>query len=85
MITSESGKALIQTCLNSPDAGTSANATNNNNNINNLDAQRMNPTGFEEPELSYGISEDEQQKVKISKKYINTYMKINGCYFKQSF
>ena len=52
MITSESGKALIQTCLNSPDAPPAAAA-------NNLD-QRMNPTGFEEPELSYGISEDEQ-------------------------
>ena len=53
MITSDSGKALIQTCLNSPDnpplgAGQSS------------DDQRMNPTGFEEPELSYGpVSEEE--------------------------
>ena len=59
MITSESGKALIQTCLNSPDAPPAAAA-------NSLD-QRMNPTGFEEPELSYGISEDETgAKVSVS-------------------
>ncbi|XP_021944382.1 serum response factor homolog isoform X2 [Folsomia candida] len=42
MITSEAGKALIQTCLNSPDppgAGT--------------DPQRMSATGYEETELTY--------------------------------
>ena len=57
MITSESGKALIQTCLNSPDnlPATTAQA---------LD-QRMNPGGFEEPELTYGVSEDEQPKVML--------------------
>lgn len=49
------GKALIQTCLNSPDAPPATAA-------HNLD-QRMNPTGFEEPELTYSISEDEQAKV----------------------
>ena len=59
MILSESGKALIQTCLNSPDAPPAAAA-------NSLD-QRMNPTGFEEPELSYGILEDETgAKVSVS-------------------
>jgi serum response factor len=56
MITSDSGKALIQTCLNSPDGGagpaTAAPAGD--------DDQRMNPTGFEEPELTYGpVSEDD--------------------------
>ena len=67
MITSESGKALIQTCLNSPDAPTAgasstaggAGGSGGGGGGQGLD-QRMNPTGFEEPELSYGISEDEQ-------------------------
>ena len=43
MITSESGKALIQTCLNSPDPSVTTVA---------LD-QRMSATGYEEPDLSY--------------------------------
>uniref|UniRef100_A0A1Y1LB27 Serum response factor homolog n=1 Tax=Photinus pyralis TaxID=7054 RepID=A0A1Y1LB27_PHOPY len=53
MITSEAGKALIQTCLNSPDppAGSSAGD------------QRMSATGFEETELTYNIS-DEDSKVR---------------------
>jgi len=41
MITSEAGKALIQTCLNSPDPPNSG------------DAQRMSATGYEETELTY--------------------------------
>ncbi|CAB0031875.1 unnamed protein product [Trichogramma brassicae] len=53
MITSESGKALIQTCLNSPDPPISG-VTGD---------QRMSATGFEETELSYNIS-DEEQKVR---------------------
>lgn len=52
MITSESGKALIQTCLNSPDCPTSIG-------VHSKHDQRMNPTGFEEPDLSYAVSEDE--------------------------
>ena len=52
MITSESGKALIQTCLNTPD--------NMSGGINSLD-QRMNPTGFEETELSYDVTDDSSQ------------------------
>ena len=55
MITSESGKALIQTCLNSPDNPPLSSGGSND--------QRMNPTGFEETELSYAITEDESQKV----------------------
>lgn len=53
MITSEAGKALIQTCLNSPDppAGSASGD------------QRMSATGFEETELTYNIS-DEESKVR---------------------
>lgn len=56
MITSDSGKALIQTCLNSPDPppGSQPQMT--------MD-QRMNPTGFEETELSYAVAEEEHAKV----------------------
>lgn len=50
MITSESGKALIQTCLNSPDPP------------NSLD-QRMSATGFEETDLSYSVNDDSSEKV----------------------
>lgn len=56
MITSEGGKTLIQTCLNSPDP------TMPNQGQTHSD-QRMNPTGFEETELSYPVPEDEMQKV----------------------
>ena len=51
MITSEAGKALIQTCLNSPDPPS-----------NTVD-QRMSATGFEETELTYTLH-DEDQKVR---------------------
>lgn len=53
MITSEAGKALIQTCLNSPDPP--AGSTSGD--------QRMSATGFEETELTYNIS-DEDSKVR---------------------
>ncbi|XP_027017713.1 serum response factor-like isoform X3 [Tachysurus fulvidraco] len=43
MITSETGKALIQTCLNSPDSPRSDSAAD----------QRMSATGFEETDLTY--------------------------------
>lgn len=51
MITSESGKALIQTCLNSPDIPSDTHHHNPD--------QRMCATGFEETELSYQVSDDE--------------------------
>uniref|UniRef100_A0AAR5P1R8 Serum response factor homolog n=1 Tax=Dendroctonus ponderosae TaxID=77166 RepID=A0AAR5P1R8_DENPD len=51
MITSEAGKALIQTCLNSPDPPAGS-----------VGDQRMSATGFEETELTYNIS-DEDSKV----------------------
>ncbi|CRK86195.1 CLUMA_CG000065, isoform B [Clunio marinus] len=47
MITSEAGKTLIQTCLNSPDVPAAAPTSD----------QRMSATGFEETELNYSISE----------------------------
>lgn len=52
MITSEAGKALIQTCLNSPDPPNGSTGD-----------QRMSATGFEETELSYNIG-DEDSKVR---------------------
>ncbi|XP_033629884.1 serum response factor-like [Asterias rubens] len=54
MITSESGKALIQTCLNSPDPATAAHHHNPD--------QRMSATGFEETELTYQVTEEELAK-----------------------
>ncbi|XP_014663887.1 PREDICTED: uncharacterized protein LOC106806462 [Priapulus caudatus] len=51
MITSETGKALIQTCLNSPDVPHGESAENA------LD-QRMSATGFEETDLTYAVVEE---------------------------
>ncbi|KAM4599711.1 serum response factor b isoform 1-T1 [Fundulus diaphanus] len=50
MITSETGKALIQTCLNSPDSPPRSDPC--------MD-QRMSATGFEETDLTYQVSESE--------------------------
>ncbi|XP_060922026.1 serum response factor-like isoform X2 [Limanda limanda] len=50
MITSETGKALIQTCLNSPDSPPRSDPSSD---------QRMSATGFEETDLSYQVSEAE--------------------------
>ncbi|RZF42970.1 hypothetical protein LSTR_LSTR016390, partial [Laodelphax striatellus] len=50
MITSETGKALIQTCLNSPDPCPAGGG-----------GERMSVSGFEETELSYNIGDDEQK------------------------
>lgn len=55
MITSEAGKALIQTCLNSPDPSGAPGTSGAD--------QRMSATGFEETELTYNIS-DEDTKVR---------------------
>jgi serum response factor len=56
MITSEAGKALIQTCLNSPDppAGSASGD------------QRMSATGFEETELTYNISDEDSKDENMS-------------------
>ena len=54
MITSETGKALIQTCLNSPDGSSSPPAAHSSSD------QRMNISGFEETDInSYGVDEDQ--------------------------
>ncbi|XP_032071598.1 serum response factor isoform X3 [Thamnophis elegans] len=50
MITSETGKALIQTCLNSPDSPPRSDPTSD---------QRMSATGFEETDLTYQVSESD--------------------------
>ncbi|XP_038214268.1 serum response factor homolog [Zerene cesonia] len=49
MITSDSGKRLIQTCLNSPDPPTTS-------------EQRMAATGFEETELTYNVVDDDMKE-----------------------
>ncbi|XP_049955551.1 serum response factor homolog isoform X2 [Schistocerca serialis cubense] len=56
MITSEAGKALIQTCLNSPDPPPSGVGGD----------QRMSATGFEETELTYNIGDEEQKEEAMS-------------------
>ncbi len=60
MITSETGKALIQTCLNSPDSPPRSDPSSD---------QRMSATGFEETDLTYQVSEadgcSEVTKVKL--------------------
>lgn len=59
MITSEAGKTLIQTCLNSPDIPVAAPTSD----------QRMSATGFEETELNYSISdiaENSGEKVRVN-------------------
>lgn len=62
MITSETGKALIQTCLNSPDSPPRSDPSSD---------QRMSATGFEETDLTYQVSEadgcSEVTKVMIEK------------------
>merc|ERR1711971_364663 len=55
MITSEAGKALIQTCLNSPDPPPSLPQSGD---------QRMSAAGYEETELTYNVNEEDQQKVR---------------------
>ena len=57
MITSESGKALIQTCLNSPDPPVSQ--------IPNPD-QRMSATGYEETDLTYTVNENDAEKMQVN-------------------
>lgn len=54
MITSEAGKALIQTCLNSPDPPQSMSHHHHHD-------QRMSATGFEETELTYAVNEEEHK------------------------
>ncbi|KAL7636084.1 UNVERIFIED_CONTAM: hypothetical protein RMT77_013903 [Armadillidium vulgare] len=53
MITSEAGKALIQTCLNSPDPPSVGSHHHHD--------QRMSATGYEETELTYAVTEEEHK------------------------
>merc|ERR1719357_1868166 len=62
MISSEAGKALIQTCLNSPDppgGGAGGGQTGGQGGPSAVEPdQRMNPTGYEETELTYNVPEE---------------------------
>jgi len=53
LITSEAGKALIQTCLNSPEGGVGGTGVNS----------RMTETGYEEHDLSYNVNHDESKEL----------------------
>lgn len=70
MITSDAGKALIQTCLNSPDPpqGTTSPPGPGPD-------QRMSATGFEETDLTYSVTEDSENK--DSKALFNSL--LGGC------
>jgi len=75
MITSESGKALIQTCLNSPDPTPSQPVLQQPQTITPLSleisptqvnlpaacAQRMSQTGYEEPDLQYANGDEDMK------------------------
>ena len=54
MITSDAGKALIQTCLNSPDPPGGIASSD----------QRMSVSGYEETELTYNVADTDQEKVR---------------------
>jgi hypothetical protein len=68
MITSDAGKQLIQTCLNSPENAEAVAATTTNTGTI-VNEQRMSATGFEETELTFDVQElnsdiPEKQKVR---------------------
>lgn len=65
MITSEAGRALIRTCLFSPEPPT------------NDYHPRMSANGYEETELSYSLNEDSSEKVShlfFFEKYLLPYL-----------
>ena len=72
MITSEAGKTLIQTCLNSPDQPGAGGGSTGGSGAD----QRMSATGYEETELTYNVPEDisaaeQQQKVGITSYHLS--------------
>eukprot|EP00057_Strongylocentrotus_purpuratus_P002489 XP_003724626.1 PREDICTED: serum response factor isoform X1 [Strongylocentrotus purpuratus] len=73
MITSESGKALIQTCLNSPDI-----PSDSQHHSRNPD-QRMCATGFEETDLSYQVSDEEALSGKEGRSAIFQVTQVPGA------
>ncbi|XP_035492185.2 serum response factor-like isoform X6 [Scophthalmus maximus] len=79
MITSETGKALIQTCLNSPDSPPRSDPSSD---------QRMSATGFEETDLTYQVSEadgcSEVTKVQTSAPSWQQPSSTNGTVLKTS-
>ncbi|XP_072240068.1 serum response factor-like isoform X2 [Leuresthes tenuis] len=79
MITSETGKALIQTCLNSPDSPPRSDPSSD---------QRMSATGFEETDLSYQVMEadgcPEGAKVQTSAPSWQPPSSTNGAVLKTS-
>ena len=60
MITSEAGKALIQTCLNSPDTGGPGAGQPGPGAAGNC---RMTETGYEEQDLSYNVHGGKQEQL----------------------
>lgn len=73
MITSDAGKQLIQTCLNSPENGDAAAVPNTNISNPIVSDQRMSVSGFEETELTFDVQElsdiPEKQKVRTPLAY----------------
>ncbi len=62
MITSDAGKALIQTCLNSPDIGMQGDER--------IMSRRDGPSGFEETELTYNVNDDSHEKVNFLSMFV---------------
>lgn len=71
ILSSEAGKQLIQTCLNSPDPPES------NTSSSNYDRQRMSAQGFEEPDLSYAPAEETKEGL-FQKTYHNMLSHMTG-------
>jgi len=71
MLSTERGKQLIQTCLNSPDPVESSSSQN-------LDEQRMSAQGFEEPELSYVPLEGKDNVMQKTCEFIQVLSGQNG-------
>jgi len=65
VIMSEGGKALIQTCLNSPDTPPSPPSKDAPEVARNND-ERMNPLGFEEPNLTYSVVEEKNNQASVN-------------------
>ncbi len=64
MITSEAGKALIQTCLHQPDAVLGVPGVDYDN--------RMSANGYEETELSYHMPDDDFKVIFVNFRFVIT-------------
>ena len=80
MITSESGKALIQTCLNSPDPLLQAAQSSRS---------RMSSTGYEETELAYPVEDERKHSVSLALKipfFFSIFLlSLVSCFFSRFF